>query len=295
MKTDFSKLCADFLRTSYASQTGTKLKASHARELVAAFFGYKSHAALISEKAYPLNSLEEASILVPDVPLLDQRRKCLKELPTDLLSSQELSSQISAFLNKGGYFSGNVWLYDTLETYITEVLLIERDYLVSDELSGIMAETNAEFDDFPYYESAEIVDTNDALEITALGTLQGTPLDDKLFCGDTINMTVRVTLHRISGKRGFLDFDIEAGGSVNDDWRDTETHYGTPNIRPKDQLIQMTGGFKLGETPEQFQNRQAEIHAIRNRIAKGEAAVKDLDRLSHLLGTNDEKPFGDSF
>jgi len=52
VNTDLSKLCADFLRASYKSQTLGKLKASHARELVAAFFGYKSHAALLAEKNY---------------------------------------------------------------------------------------------------------------------------------------------------------------------------------------------------------------------------------------------------
>ncbi len=31
----------------------------------------------------------------------------------------------------------------------------------------------------------------------------------------------------------------------------------------------MTGGFLFGETPEQFQNRQTEIHTIRTCIAQG--------------------------
>ncbi|HDQ6546386.1 TPA: hypothetical protein QBF42_003944 [Escherichia coli O105:H7] len=37
MSTDLSKLCADFLRQNHVSQSTEKLKASHARELVAAF------------------------------------------------------------------------------------------------------------------------------------------------------------------------------------------------------------------------------------------------------------------
>ena len=51
-------------------------------------------------------------------------------------------------------------------------------------------------------------------------------IDDKAFCGDTIDMGVRVTLPRIAGKRGFLDYDIQVEGSVNDDWVDPELKYG---------------------------------------------------------------------
>lgn len=233
---DLSKLCADYFRTSYTSQTTGKLKASHARELVAAFFGYKSHAALIAEKAYPLDKLDEAVILVPDIPLVEQRRSRLSGLPDDAPESRTLAEMLSTYLQEKGHFGGDVWLYDSLESYVMEVLLIDSDALVSDALSGTMAETNASFEDFPYYEDAKIEDTGDALEITVSGKLQGKPLDDKLFSGDTIDMGVRVLLPRIAGKCSFLDFDIEAVGSVNDDWRDKDMHYEVPNVRPKEQF-----------------------------------------------------------
>ncbi len=233
MNTDLSKLCADFLRASYTYQTSGKLKASHARELVAAFFGYKSHAALIVEKIYPLNNLEDAAIFIPDIPLIEQRRSCLSELPDDVLKPSALAELLSNFLQEEEYFGGDIWLYDSLESYIMEVLLIE-DVTISNALSDMMAETNASFEDFPYYENARIKDTREALEVTVSGKLQGTPLDDKFFCGDTINMGVRVTLPRIAGKRGFLDFEINVGGAVNDDWRDKEMHYEVSNVRPKE-------------------------------------------------------------
>jgi hypothetical protein len=56
----------------------------------------------------------------------------------------------------------------------------------------------------------------------------------------------------------------------------------------------MTGGFRFGETPEQFQSRQREIHAIRNRLADGKANADDIDQLARLLGTDadDDEPFG---
>lgn len=291
---DLSKLCADYLRSSCTPQASGKLKASHARELVAAFFGYKSHAALIAEKTYPLENLEEAVILVPDVPLIEQRRSRLKGLPDDVPVSRSLAGMLATYLQEEGHFGGDVWLYDSLESYVTEVLIPDCDGMLSDELSGIMAETNACFF-MPYFESAEIEDSGDELVVVASGKYEGEQLDDKPFCGDTIDATVYVTLPRIAGKRAFWDFDFTAGGSVNDDWVDPEMRYGVPNVSPKQQFLEMTGGFRIAETQEQFQNRQTEIHAIRNRIAQGVSNEKDIDRLSHLLGTDEDEEFGDFF
>ncbi len=283
MSIDLSKLCADFLRSNHSNRIG-KLKASHARELVAAFFGYKSHAALLSEKSYPLDNLEKARILVPDIPLIKYRILCLKELPGDLFLPKDMASRIGKFLSDERYFSGDIWLCDRLEIYIMEVVLIDNNIHAMDKLSGVMAETNAEYDAFPYYENTEIKDTQDFLEIIISGALQGTQLDNKPFCGDIIDIVAKVSLPRIAGKRGFMDFRIEVEGSVNDDWHNSDMHYEVPNIRPKDQFLEMTGGFRFGETRDQFQNRRAEIHTIRNRIANGKAKPRDIDRLSFLLG-----------
>ncbi len=376
MSTDLSKLCADYLRTSYTNQTSGKLKASHARELVAAFFGYKSHAALIAEKDYPLDKLDEAHIFIPDIPLIEARRVKLAELPDDLMPSKVLAEQLSSYMTNEGYCGANIWLYDTLEAYIAEVLLVDCQPMIDDQLSGTMAETNAGFFDAPYYETVKIQDNGDELVASAKSQYKGQPLDDKPFCGDTIDMTVRVILPRLAGKRGFWDFELDAGGIVNDDWIDPELKYGSPiqsnlaeelgvsdqelelldfevqenssndglvydfiltfhennpreimekiegisdgltirvsanafdeppdpfddwvdpapNVRPKDQFLAMTGGFRFGESPEQFQGRQREIHAIRNRLADGKANADDIGQLSGLLGTevDDDEPF----
>ncbi|AZZ94720.1 hypothetical protein EUZ85_30015 [Hahella sp. KA22] len=380
MSIDLSKLCADFLRQNHTSRSTEKLKASHARELVAAFFGYKSHAALMAEKGYPLDRLEEAYIFIPDIPLMNDRRAKLGGLPDDLIPSIDIAKLLSGMLSDEGLCGGNIWLYDSLETYIAEVLLPDCQTLIDDQLSGTMAETNAGFFDSPYYDDVQIEDRGDELVAIAKTQYKGEPLDDKPFCGDTIDMVVQVTLPRMAGKRGFYDFELEVGGSVNDDWVDPELRYGkrprsnlaaelgitdddlellewetlenssddglpydyvltfdescpleilekingldddrtirvsvnafdnpypdepdehmhyeVPNIRPKDQWLEMTGGFRFGETPEQFQHRQAEIHALRNRIAQGQATPNDVGRLSHLLGTDQDDEFGDIF
>ncbi len=291
MSTDISKYCADHLRASYGAVHKSKLKATHARELVAAFLGYKSHAALIAEKQHPVERLEEARYFVPDVPLIEKRRHSLKELPHDLPSSVDIARELADWIQNGGYFNGDVWLYDSLENYVIEQLLPDCDSLIMDELSGVMAETNAYFDE-AYYESASIKDEAEELVVTVDGKYSGTNHEDKPFCGDQIDMRVTVTLYRIAGRRGFSDFDISAGGEVNDDWVDPELKYGgVLNQRPKEQFIEMTGGFRFVESPEQFEQRQQKILSIREKISKGDATVQDIDELSDLLGTADEEFF----
>ena len=73
-----SKICADSLRTFSNEKFDIKLKAAHAHELVAAFFGYSSKNALLADKKYPINNLDQAEIIVmiPD-DFIDQRRRDL--------------------------------------------------------------------------------------------------------------------------------------------------------------------------------------------------------------------------
>ena len=102
-----SKLCADHLRV-YADARGIKLKAAHAHELVAAFFGYNSRAALLAEQAYPLDHLEDAQLLVPDILRMEQRRACMQGLPMSLASSSDLAGELVERLKAEGLFSGEV-------------------------------------------------------------------------------------------------------------------------------------------------------------------------------------------
>lgn len=227
MQIDISKVCSDFLRSEVSDSGGEKLKASHSRELTAAFFGYKSHAALLAEKEYPLERLDEADVLVPNVGLIEQRRKTLTGLPASLLSSRELASKVSRFLQDQQYFGGKVWLYESLETYVTEVLLIEEDAFIMDELSGVMAETNATFDtEFGYYESAEVTEGDDTVTVEVEGQYNGSPDPERPFCGDQIDMKVTVELPRVAGRAAFASPDISANGAVNNDWVDPELRFG---------------------------------------------------------------------
>ncbi|HZR37952.1 MAG TPA: hypothetical protein VFA75_21450 [Nevskia sp.] len=224
MQTDVSKSCSDFLRSHVASSIGVKLKASHAHELVAAYFGYKSRAALLDEKNYPLSHLDEVVVLVPDVRLIEQRRGCLDGLTPLLPSSLQIASLVGDFLKQQGHFSGKVWLYESLESYVMEELLREEDSLIQDELSGVMAETNAYFDE-AYYESAEVTDEAELVRLEITGQYNGDSDPERPFCGDKIDMIVTVELYRVAGRVGFSEPNISVSGGVNDDWVDPELKF----------------------------------------------------------------------
>jgi hypothetical protein len=225
---NISKDCADFLRSELAARTGTILKSSHAHELVAAFFGYKSRAALLAEQEYPLDRLCDAAVFVPDVPLIEKRRSCLSGLPLSVPSSRELASVISEHLARQQYFSGEIWLYETLESYVTEVLLPDEDAYISDCVAGVMAETNASFMEPAYYEPADVTDDGDRFTVEVTGQIYGSADMERPFCGDQIDINVTIELPRVAGRVGFGEPDISVRGEVNDDWVDPELKYAAP-------------------------------------------------------------------
>ena len=69
-------------------------------------------------------------------------------------------------------------------------------------------------------------------------------------------------LEKIEGLSDDLTIHVSANAldSPYPDEPDENMHYEVPNIRPKDQWIEMTGGFRIGENTEQLKNRQVEIH-----------------------------------
>jgi hypothetical protein len=85
MQLEITKRCADSLRSFSESKFGIQIKSSHAHELVAAYMGYSSRAALLADSTCPITNLRQADILVltPTAPI-KERRKELKGLPEDL-------------------------------------------------------------------------------------------------------------------------------------------------------------------------------------------------------------------
>jgi len=211
-----SKLCADHLRDTHESEYGQKLKASHSREIVAAFFGYRSHAAQLAESKYPLSEIEGAAILVPDVQQIERRLTRLNGLPSELPSAMELARILSSYLVSERWFGGKVWLYESLENYVMEEFLRNEDSYISDELSGEMANTNAYFEDFPDYEARGVREESDEVIVSVNGSLSGSQDPDRPYSGHQIGFGVTVTLYRVAGRTCFQDPDVEVGGAVDD-------------------------------------------------------------------------------
>lgn len=107
---DIAKICADSLRSFANDNYGIKLGASHAHELVAAFLGYKSRAALLADNAYPIGNLAEAEfiLLEPSISLIDQRLKELDIRSSELLSGSILAEAICSAIKDNSQFGGGV-------------------------------------------------------------------------------------------------------------------------------------------------------------------------------------------
>lgn len=59
--------------------------------------------------------------------------------------------------------------------------------------------------------------------------------------------------------------------------------------RTKDQWIEETGGFRLGESPEMFQARVARIQALNEQAKSGKLTAADVDELARLKGRDQDE------
>lgn len=124
-----TKLCADHLRAFTNDNYGIKLKASHAHELVAAYFGYQSRAALLADKDYPLSNLRQANIIVlfPTAPI-DQRRQSLQGLSPDLPDTYILAEGAYLGLVSEKWVLSKPWpTYELLATSIADQYLHQQN------------------------------------------------------------------------------------------------------------------------------------------------------------------------
>jgi hypothetical protein len=111
MNFEITKACADSLRAFILNNYDVQLKSSHAHELVAAYFGYASRAALLADKKCPVENLDDAEIVIitPQPFLLEQRLKTLENLPSGLPSGDILAATISKTITNNEQLSQKVW------------------------------------------------------------------------------------------------------------------------------------------------------------------------------------------
>ncbi|MBO9127706.1 hypothetical protein J5283_28740 [Rhizobium sp. 16-488-2a] len=194
--------------------TGEKLRSGHAHEFVAAYFGYGTAAALQGDVTFPLSSLDEAEILIPDIDGINRRRTELLNVPAALPDGRALSKIISESLEVAGHFKGEIWdstyLSDDINDYI------QRDTMVIEsELAGEIAMTNAYFDEL-YIEETSVESHDDSLIATLSGSLNGEQDQDRAFHGDKIKFTSIMTMRRAASRIGYFEPEFETGGTVDD-------------------------------------------------------------------------------
>lgn len=209
------KQCADHLRVSYTAATGARLSAGHAHELVAAFFGYPTAAALQAEVAYPIDELPRADVLIPDLATLEARRLGIAGLPADLPDADTIASALEEFLSTSGGFSGDVWHTWDLKEYIDTDFMQPNAMRIEDDLSGEIGITNAFFDEL-YVEDVEISRNADGMTAVATGSLNGESDPDRAFHGDKIAFTTHITFELVAGRVGFTKPEVSTDGAVDD-------------------------------------------------------------------------------
>lgn len=111
MNFEITKACADSLRNFTQNNYGIQLKSSHAHELVAAYFGYSSRAALIADKECPIGTLKDAELIILNHPMqrIEQRLKTLANLPSGFPSSDILAATIYKTIITNEQLSEKVW------------------------------------------------------------------------------------------------------------------------------------------------------------------------------------------
>jgi hypothetical protein len=209
------KQCADHLRVHHTAATGGRLSSGHAHELVAAFFGYPTAAALQAEPTYLLDYLPHASVLIPDLARLEARRLGIAGLPADLADADDIATVLEEFLTIAGHFSGDVWHTWDLQEYINTDFMQPNALMIEDALSGEIGITNAYFDEL-YVEEVEISRSHDGLTAVASGSLNGESDPDRAFHGDKIAFETHIALDLVAGRTGFAKPQVKTDGAVDD-------------------------------------------------------------------------------
>lgn len=207
------KSTADALRAELAS-LDIKLKASHAHELIAAAFGYHTKSSLLADPSF--EELDQCEVWIVSSETLKQRLTTLSGLPANLPEASYLLETIIHLAKPASV--KHLWSRDNLLECV-ELSVDRFDYDLTNLLSGPMAETNAEFGDFPTITSADLdlhMVGGPALSIS--GEYQGEQMEDRAYCGHEIRFVAQVVLRPGAGKIGYDIEDIELERADRADW-----------------------------------------------------------------------------
>ncbi len=199
-----AKICADHLRV-FSRQNGVNLKSSHAHEIVAAFFGYKSKAAMLADKECSVENVGQAKVLVQVLAdFIEQRIQCLDNLPTDGVRADRICKELVTFLElKLSYRFFETW--QQLSEYFTKMYLKEhKDWVLP--LNFRLQEDVSNIFDCPQREfSPEVKITGSGVELIVANSYSISNVPR--FQGD-IETKISIKLQRIAGHIGYSNAEI---------------------------------------------------------------------------------------
>lgn len=201
----FSKRCADHLR-AFSNTHGIKLKSGHAHELGAAFCGYKSRAAMLADTLSPIENIAQTQylVLIPS-SFIDDRRKYLEDLPSDLSDTYTLGEQMFVKLISEEKLSFRVfpsWTH-LAEALTTEYLKKQGSLILSQNFQRKNASI---IFNKPLYEFNPKVETVDS-EVKLIVSNRYYVSNNISFLG-SINIKIAIKLHRVAGHIGYANAEI---------------------------------------------------------------------------------------
>lgn len=188
MYTNIAKLCADSLRKIVKDTYDTKLKASHAHELTAAYFGYKSKNAMLADTQYPIENLNEANVfvMIPEEQI-DRRRNQLSELPSALPDSYTLGKAIYTPLFSDEFWTSPLPPFRSFKTCVKYLL---EDHDGYQHIFRYYLE-------IPLQHIVDVDESEDSVKLT-VNHLHEVSKDEVYKVGQST-----ITLSRIAGRIGF--------------------------------------------------------------------------------------------
>lgn len=188
MQQSIFKQCADALRTFAKEKYGIKLKATHAHELVAAYFGYKSNNAMLTDTKYSISTLDQAEtiVMVPDA-FIDLRRENLQGLSPELPDSYTLGEAVYVSLFSDEWWASQYPPFKSFEKLAK--YLVENDDVYQNLFKF--------YRDVPMHHFVEVKDEEDGVTLTVLHSHR-TSTGEMLGVGKTT-----IKLRRVAGRIGY--------------------------------------------------------------------------------------------
>jgi hypothetical protein len=184
---------------------------------LAAAFGFSSDDELVCDPKFTLKNIKDLSFVAYEPEeILEKLKDILEAEKTDAIAEGQLFDYLIQLFDEIDHckFISSESIEDEAMAYFEEN---QFDLIQSSELSGLMAETNAFFDevDDPQIMSVNFEQELKQWEVTMTCYVSGTSHEDKPFSGDSIGVTLTVAYPIALGTNGVgaPEF-IDVSGSV---------------------------------------------------------------------------------